>query len=124
MRLRLTLLVCAFAVLSASAAMAAPPNRGQADAPPSLDQAQAAARAACQAFKANFADNREQFGRCVAAGVRVRRTRITPHQACGDLGLSRKRQPGQRRSDFNACVVAAAHGTREGEEGEAGTTDS
>ena len=83
---------------------------------PTLEQARAAAARQCRAFAASFASP-EQFGRCVAAGTRVRRSRITPHQACSGLGLSRKRQPGQRRSAFNACVVAAAHGTREGEEG-------
>ena len=90
---------------------------------PTLEQARAIGRRQCQEFKANFADNRQQFGKCVSAGVRVLRTsalrsrRVTPHQACGDLGLSRKREPGEARSDFNACVVAAARGAREGEEG-------
>lgn len=42
---------------------------------------------------------------------------VTPHQACSGLGLSHQREAGERRSAFNACVVAAARGTREGEEG-------
>jgi hypothetical protein len=81
-----------------------------------LEQARAAAARHCRESAASF-DSPQQFGKCVAAGVQVRRSRITPRQACSGLGLSRKREPGQPRSAFNACVVAAAHGTREGEEG-------
>ena len=104
-----------------------PPGAGSApgatDAP-TLEEARAAATRRCQRFEANFGDSSRQMSKCVAAGVRARRSRITPHQACSGLGLSRKRAPGEPRSDFNACVVAAAHGTREGEEGTEGSTVS
>ena len=53
-----------------------------------------------------------------APGARARKRVVTPHEACSGLGLSHKREPGQARSPFNACVVAAAHGAEEGEEGE------
>ena len=129
----LTVGLC-LAALSASAAAAGPPagfpgghnnpgnphnpviNQGVAQAP-TVAQDRAAARAQCLRFRENFAGNPDQLSRCAEAGLRVRRSRITPHQACGDLNLSHKRQPGEKRSDFNACVVAAAHGAREGEEG-------
>ena len=91
---------------------------GGATSVPSLEHARTSAAQACRQVGASF-DSRQEFGSCVAAGTQARRSRITPHQACSGLGLSRKRQPGQRRSAFNACVVAAAHGTREGEEGTA-----
>jgi hypothetical protein len=134
MRIRLIALaaVLCLAALPASASAGGPPAHvpGASHAPagagagagtgsanaPTLEQARAAAAQQCRQFEANFGDSPQQFGKCVAAGTRARRSRITPHQACSGLGLSRKREPGQRRSDFNACVVAAAHGTREGEE--------
>jgi hypothetical protein len=123
---RMTVLVGAMCLAGLSASAVAKPAVGTPNATgnpgsahvPTLGQARAVARSQCQEFKANFADSPQQFGKCVAAGVRVLRTsRVTPHQACGDLGLSHKREAGEPRSDFNACVVAAAHGAREGEEG-------
>ena len=123
--------VLSLAVLSSAASAGGPPAGvpGASHVPPhaaggpgsgpapTLEEARAAATRQCQRFAANFSDSAPQMRRCVAAGMRVRRSRITPHQACSGLGLSRKRAPGEPRSDFNACVVAAAHGTREGEEG-------
>ena len=124
---RLTLVALALCLATASAAVAQPPAGvpGAANFPGAAQgstraESRAAARAACEEFRANFASNRQQFGKCIAAGARARRTRVTPREACGGLGLSRKREEGERRSDFNACVVAAAHGAREGEE----TTDA
>ena len=120
---RLPVLAAALCLLAlpAGAAAAGPPagtptatdNPGSANVPAQA-QARAIGRKQCQEFKANF-DSRREFGKCVAAAARVGRTRVTPRQACGDLGLSRKREEGQARSDFNACVVAAARGAREGE---------
>jgi hypothetical protein len=85
---------------------------------PTRAEARALGRKECQEFKANFADNRNQFGKCVSAAARVVRTRVTPRQACGQAGLSRKPQGDERRSDFNACVIAAARAQREANEGE------
>ena len=122
------ILAAAFGVvaLTPSAVVAKPPagvpgaaNNSHSSQVPTLEQARASARKQCLEFSANFAANPQQLDRCVTAGVRVRRSRVTPHEACSGLGLSRKREAGERRSDFNACVVAAARGAREGEEGDA-----
>ena len=83
---------------------------------PTREEARALGRKECQEFKANFADNREQFGKCISAGARVVRTAVTPRQACGDVGLSRTPQGNERRSDFAACVIAAAKAQREANE--------
>ena len=80
---------------------------------PSRQEARALGREECQEFKRNFADNRQQFGKCIAAGARVVRTNTTPREACGDQNLSRKPQGDERRSDYSACVIAAARAQRE-----------
>lgn len=116
-KLAVTAAVFAF---SAVPAIAAGPG---ADSPslnnaPSNEQARALGRAECQEFKRNFADNRSQFGKCVSASARVVRTRTTPREACGGTGLSRKPQGDERRSDFSACVIAAAQAERKATETE------
>ena len=95
-----------------------PPNYDATNNPgsshvPTREEARAHGREECQEFKRNFADNRQQFGKCVSAGARVVRTAVTPREACGDAGLSRKPQGDERRSDFSACVIAAAKAQRE-----------
>ena len=62
----------------------------------------------------------KKSGSAHAAARAHRKRGVTPHQACSGLGLSHKREPGEDRSDFNACVVAVAHGAEEGEEGDEG----
>src|SRR5688500_6995521 len=109
---RTAILVAAFclAALPASAMGAGAPdgtptatdNPGSSHVP-SREEARALGRKECQEFKANFADNRQQFGKCASASARVVRTAVIPRQACGDLGLSRKPQGDENRSDFSAC---------------------
>jgi hypothetical protein len=95
-----------------------PPGYNATDNPgsshvPSRAEARALGREECQEFKRNFADNKQQFGKCISAAARVVRTAVTPREACGDLGLSRKPQGNEVRSDFSACVIAAAKAQRE-----------
>jgi hypothetical protein len=104
------------AALPASA-VAGPPAAGTPSAADSPREARALARAACAEFKVNF-ESRQQFGKCVAAATRVARTKVSPGRSCREQGLSRKRQAGQARSDFNACVQAAAHAKRAVDEAE------
>ena len=80
---------------------------------PSNDRARALGRKECQEFKLNFADNKNQFGKCIAAAAKAIRTDLTPRQACAQQGLSHKPQGDERRSDFSACVIAGARAQRE-----------
>ena len=109
------------AAVPAFASAAGPPegtptatdNPGSSHVPPRAE-ARALGREECQEFKANFADNKSQFGKCVSASARVVRTRVTPREACKDL--NRKPQGDETRSDFSACVSAAAKAQREANE--------
>jgi uncharacterized protein YcfJ len=80
---------------------------------PTGENARAIGRKECQEFKLNFADNKQQFGKCVSAAAMAIRTELTPRQACAEVGLSRKPQGDERRSDFSACVIAGARAQRE-----------
>lgn len=80
----------------------------------SRQEARAIGRDECQEFKANFAENKSQFGKCVAAAAKtLRRDNVTPREACGDQELSRKPREGEKRSDFSACVEAAARALKD-----------
>ena len=83
----------------------------------SRQEARAIGRDECQEFKTNFAENKSQFGKCVAAVAKALRQDTNPRQACD--GLNRKPQEGERRSDFSACVAAAARAQRDREQAEA-----
>jgi hypothetical protein len=108
-------------VISATPALAAqgppaqtPPGYNAVNNPgsshvPTGDQARALGRKECQEFKLNFGDNKQQFGKCIAAAAMAIRTDLTPRQTCAEQGLSRKPQGDEHRSDFSACVIA---GTR------------
>jgi hypothetical protein len=80
---------------------------------PTREEARALGREECQEFKLNFADNKQQFGKCISAAAMAIRTELTPRQACAEVGLSRKPQGDERRSDFSACVIAGARAERE-----------
>ncbi len=113
--------VLALSAFPATAGAATGPGYDATDNPgashaPTRPEARALGREECQEFKRNFGDNRQQFGKCVSAAARVVRTRTTPREACGDQGLSRKPQGDERRSDFNACVIAAPRAQREANE--------
>jgi hypothetical protein len=84
-------------------------NPGSSHLPPG--QARALGRIECQEFKRNFADNKSQFGRCIADVAKAILTGISPVETCANL--NRKRQEGERRSDFSACVAAAAQALRQ-----------
>ena len=81
-------------------------------------EARGLGRTACAEFKRNFADNRSQFGKCISAAARVVRTHKRPGRTCNEAGLSHKKQGDERRSDFSACVIAAAHAEEQAEEPE------
>jgi hypothetical protein len=83
---------------------------------PTRAQARAIGREECQEFKRNFRENRSAFGRCVAAVARSVRSDATPARACREQRLSRERHDGQARSDFRACVLAAARAQRDRDE--------
>lgn len=75
---------------------------------PTNSQARALGVKECQQYKTNFKSNRSAFGRCISAVAMSLRSDKTPAQACKDKRLSRTRHDGQARSDFKACVLAAA----------------
>jgi len=83
---------------------------------PSRADARAIGRDECQEFKANFGENKSQFGKCVAAVAKSLRQGTNPRQSCE--GLNRKPQEGERRSDFSACVKAAAQALNDQEQSE------
>jgi hypothetical protein len=94
-------------------------NPGSSHVPPA--QARAWGRKACQQFKGIVLDlepprnesvPRNEFALCILAAMDAIRTGVTPRQACAAQTLSRKRQVGEPRSAFNACVVAGAHALR------------
>lgn len=78
---------------------------------PSGGQARALGREQCQDWKQNFADNRSQFGKCIADVAKALRTDMAPGRACADM--NRRPEAGEHRSDFSACVAAAAKALRE-----------
>ena len=84
-------------------------NPGSSHTPPSW--ARALGRKECQQFKLNFSENKSQFGRCIADVAKTLLTGVDAQQTCANL--SRKRQEGERRSDFNACVLSAARALRQ-----------
>jgi hypothetical protein len=94
---------------------ATPPGYGPTDNPGSSHMPPAHARALgrveCQEWKRNFAENKSQFGRCIADVAKTLLTGISPRQTCANL--SRTRQQSERRSDFSACVAAAAQALRQ-----------
>lgn len=107
------------AVMTAALALCAVP----AFASPPVDEngltraeARELARGECAEFKRNFADNRSQFGKCISAGAQVVRTRKRPGRTCNEAGLSHRKQGDERRSDFSACVIAAAQADKQAEE--------
>jgi hypothetical protein len=69
------------------------------------------AREHCQEFKQNFGDNKSQFGRCIANLAMALHGSAAPARACSDM--SRKPDENERRSDFSACVAAAAQALKE-----------
>jgi hypothetical protein len=75
---------------------------------PGVSQTDAVAlgRDYCGDFKQNFRDNKSQFGQCIAAVAKTLRFEFSPQAACQNL--NRKPTGNERRSDFRACVIAAA----------------
>jgi hypothetical protein len=80
---------------------------------PSNHEARALGRNECQEFKQNFGENKSQFGRCIAAVATALRTDATPQEACAAHHMSHRRQRGERRSDFSACVVSTRRALRQ-----------
>jgi hypothetical protein len=74
---------------------------------PSQSQARALGVKECQSFKTNFKDNKQAFGKCIAAVAQSIHSNTTPAQACSSKRLSKSKHDGQARSDFKACVLAA-----------------
>ncbi len=92
-----------------------PPHNGS-DNPGSGHRSEAAgtrglAREHCQDYKKNFRDNKSQFGRCIADVAKSMNRGVSPRRACRNL--SRRPAEGEHRSDFSACVAAAARALRE-----------
>jgi len=84
-------------------------NRG--DNGLSREEARAIGRDECSEFKANFKENRQQFGKCVAAvAMDIRNEDVSAREACNAKDLSHERSDGETRSDFKACVLAARSG--------------
>ncbi len=77
----------------------------------SAGEARAVGREACQEWKTNFGDNKSQFGKCIADVAKALHGSAAPGRACADM--SRKPDENERRSDFSACVAAAAQALRE-----------
>lgn len=74
-------------------------------------EARALGREQCQEWKANFGDNRSQFGRCISDVAKALHGAAAPREACSNM--SRKPDENEHRSDFSACVVAAARALKE-----------
>jgi hypothetical protein len=69
------------------------------------------AREQCQEFKQNFGDNKSQFGKCIADLAKALHGSAAPGRACANM--SRKPDENEHRSDFSACVAAAAQALKE-----------
>jgi hypothetical protein len=74
-------------------------------------EARALGREECQEWKTNFRDNKSQFGRCIADVAKALHGAAAPGRACANM--NRKPEEGEHRSDFSACVAAAAQALRE-----------
>jgi len=81
----------------------------------SAGEARALGREECQEWKMNFGDNKSQFGKCIADLAKALHGSAAPGRACADM--SRKPDENEHRSDFSACVAAAAQALREQHEG-------
>lgn len=80
----------------------------------SREEARAIGREECGEFKTNFADNKNQFGECVAAVAKsIRVAGLSAREACRASDLSRKSADDENRSDFSACVLAAKEANEE-----------
>ena len=77
----------------------------------SAGEARAVGRESCQEWKTNFGDNKSQFGRCIADVAKALHGSAAPGRACADM--NRKPDENEHRSDFSACVAAAAQALRE-----------
>jgi hypothetical protein len=72
------------------------------------EEARALGRKECQQFKTNFKENKQAFGKCIAAvAMDLRNEDVSAREACDAKGLSHQRRDGQVRSNFKACVLAA-----------------
>lgn len=74
-------------------------------------QARALGREGCQEWKTNFRDDKSQFGKCIADLARALHGSTAPGRACANM--NRRPEEGEHRSDFSACVAAAARALRE-----------
>jgi hypothetical protein len=81
----------------------------------SAGEARGLGREECQEWKKNFGDNKSQFGKCIADLAKALHGSAAPGRACADM--SRKPDENEHRSDFSACVAAAAQALREQHEG-------
>jgi hypothetical protein len=77
----------------------------------SAASARSLAREQCQEFKQNFRDNKSQFGKCIADLAMALHGSAAPGRACSDM--SRKPDENEHRSDFSACVAAAAQALKQ-----------
>jgi hypothetical protein len=69
------------------------------------------ARHDCGLFRQNFTGlgSGRAFGACVSAAAQALQQPTTDPQAvCGSQGLSHRRLRGERRSDYDACVLAVS----------------
>jgi len=76
----------------------------------SAGKARTLGREECQDWKTNFRDNKSQFGRCIANVAKALHGAASPREACSNM--SRKPDENEHRSDFSACVAAAARALR------------
>src|SRR5215213_5573408 len=83
----------------------------------SRTEARALGRKECQQLKLNFKENKQAFGKCIAAvAMDLRNEDVSAREACDAKGLSHQRRDGQVRSNFKACVLAAHRAEDEVEE--------
>jgi hypothetical protein len=75
---------------------------------PTVEDNPGLTRKECQQFKTNFKENKQAFGKCIAAvAMDLRNEDVSAREACDAKGLSHQRRDGQVRSNFKACVLAA-----------------
>ena len=103
------------AAVATGVALALVPALASAADGTSKAEAKKIAKAECEQFKDNFVEHSD-FGQCVAAGVKAVKSGTNPAKSCA--GLSKKKADGQKKSDYAACVKAAAQAKKAAGDGE------
>ena len=102
------------AAIATGVALALAPALASAADGTSKAEAKKIAKAECEQFKDNFVEHSD-FGKCVSAAVKTVKSGTNPAKSCA--GLSKKKAEGQKKSDYSACVKAAAQAKKAADDG-------